>query len=304
MTTADSYVFQEHRQHSMMSPISRTNRMTATRQLLSLSSSSSPLPFLQSYSHCPTTRTALNHHRSSLLSSSSSSCHSSTSTKSRSSSISSSNSSSSLYNSRGNNNNNNNSNSNNNNQAKPLAKATLTEDTTWRLRLSLNGVPTQKGRKVGELLYVDVKFLQEDGYEPPQGTIQQIISSNQQQQQQQQGNDAKTTYLKINRGRWQLSEDPEDRKDGLWIWGLFKEPLYPFMLLQIETQEYAIPGSSDGDAIQPLTLYAQINHRRDKNTGQVELDATPLNLREYESVKGVYICVCLCVCAWWMIIYG
>ena len=24
----------------------------------------------------------------------------------------------------------------------------------------------------------------------------------------------------------------EDPKDGLWVWGLFKEPLYPFMLLQ------------------------------------------------------------------------
>jgi hypothetical protein len=22
--------------------------------------------------------------------------------------------------------------------------------------------------------------------------------------------------------RWTLSEDPNDRKDGLWIWGLFK----------------------------------------------------------------------------------
>ena len=34
--------------------------------------------------------------------------------------------------------------------------------------------------------------------------------------------------------RWRLSEDPEDQKDSLWIWGLFKEPLYPFLLLELD----------------------------------------------------------------------
>jgi hypothetical protein len=53
---------------------------------------------------------------------------------------------------------------NENSHKNKTSKATLTKDTTWRLRFSLNGVPTKKGRKVGELLYVDVKFLQEDGY--------------------------------------------------------------------------------------------------------------------------------------------
>jgi hypothetical protein len=134
--------------------------------------------------------------------------------------------------------------------------------------------------------------------EPPQGQLKQVTSN-------QQSN---VTYLKIRSGRWQLSEDPEDRKDGLWIWGLFEEPLYPFLLLQIETEEYVIPGSDssgsgkDADVIEPLTLYAQVNHRRDKKTGQVELDSAPLNLREFESVKGkynswcvVYMCMCECI---------
>lgn len=93
-------------------------------------------------------------------------------------------------------------------------------------------------------------------------------------------------YLKVTGGRWQLSEDPEDRKDGLWVWGLFKEPLYPFMLLQIETEEYSLVG---GDAIEPLTLYAQINHKRDKETGEVELEAATLNIREIESIKGALL---------------
>jgi hypothetical protein len=46
--------------------------------------------------------------------------------------------------------------------AKP--KATLTEDSTWRLRFSLNSVPTKNGRKVGELFNVDVQFIEEEGF--------------------------------------------------------------------------------------------------------------------------------------------
>lgn len=76
----------------------------------------------------------------------------------------------------------------------------------------------------------------------------------------------------------------------MWVWGLFKEPQYPFMLLQINTEEYKLPGD-EGDAITPLTLYAQINHKRDKDTGEVELDAATLNIREIEQIKGMYVCL-------------
>jgi len=154
------------------------------------------------------------------------------------------------------------------------ATATLTPETTWRLRFSLNGVPTKNDRKVGELFNVDVQFVEDEGYEPPQGDIIQIPPT-----------DTETPYLKVTNGRWQLSEDPEDRKDGLWIWGLFKEPQYPFMLFQLQTEEYALPGEGK-DAIMPLTLYAQINHKRDKDSGNVELDAAALNIREIESIKA------------------
>jgi len=158
-------------------------------------------------------------------------------------------------------------------------KATLTEETTWRLRFSLNGVPTKNGRKVGELFNVDVQFIEEEGYEPPQGSVKQILRAS------TEDAESNVQYLKVSGGRWQLSEDPEDRKDGLWIWGLFKEPQYPFMLLQINTEEYKLSGN-EGDAIEPLTLYAQINHKRDKDTGEVELDASTLNIREIESIKA------------------
>lgn len=123
----------------------------------------------------------------------------------------------------------------------------------------------------------DIILTQSPSTEPPQGEIKQIVKET--------NEESNVQYLKVKSGRWQLSEDPEDRKDGLWIWGLFKEPLYPFMLFQIETEEYPLPGE-EGDAIQPLTLYAQINHKRDKDTGNVELDAATLNIREVESIKA------------------
>ncbi len=160
-------------------------------------------------------------------------------------------------------------------------KATLDENTTWRLRFALNGVPTTKGRTVGELFNVDVQFVLEEGFEPPQGEVKQILK----QKTEDENSNDNVRYLKVTSGRWKLSEDPEDRKDGLWVWGLFKEPLYPFLLLQLETEEYQLPGS-DGNSIKPLTLYAQINHKRDKETGEVELSAATLNLREIETINA------------------
>ena len=58
------------------------------------------------------------------------------------------------------------------------------------------------------------------------------------------------------------------------------------MLLSIETEEYPLPNNEENDSIQPLTLYAQINHKRDRDTGNVELEASTLNIREMESIKA------------------
>jgi hypothetical protein len=42
-------------------------------------------------------------------------------------------------------------------------------------------------------------------------------------------------------GTWTLSEDKNDRKDGLWIWGLFEEPKYPYLYTYfgIDTDAYS-----------------------------------------------------------------
>jgi hypothetical protein len=155
-------------------------------------------------------------------------------------------------------------------------KSTLTEHTTWRLRFVLQGVMTKKGKKVDEIFVATCKFLEEDGYEPPQGALQQV--------------ELTSDRLKVTASYWKLSEDPNDRKDGLWIWGLFKEPLYPFMLLQLETAAVPLSGNAnadgeDVDEILPLQLYAQINHSRDSEMGVI-LEGAELNVRQMETMKA------------------
>mmetsp|Transcript_13766 Transcript_13766/g.33340 ORF Transcript_13766/g.33340 Transcript_13766/m.33340 type:complete len:240 (-) Transcript_13766:126-845(-) len=163
---------------------------------------------------------------------------------------------------------------------------TLTDETTWKLRFLLQGLPTEKGKKVNEMLFtVNAQFIEEEGYEPPQGDLQQIFNNNNNQEQQEQETAAATAgQLKITKSRWLLSEDPTERKDGLWVWGLFKEPLYPFLLLQLETERVPLPGEEE-DAIKPLKLFAQLDHQREKEVGVI-LKGGDLKIREMETMKA------------------
>lgn len=156
--------------------------------------------------------------------------------------------------------------------------STLTDETTWQLRFVLRGLPTVKGKKVDQIFNIQAQFIEEEGYEPPQGFLKQIDTKSQ---------DEETTtksQLQITSSRWMLSEDPDDRKDGLWVWGLFKEPLYPFMLLQMATDSIPLPGE-EGDSIEPLKLFAQISHKRDPDKGAV-LSRAELKIREMETVNA------------------
>lgn len=153
---------------------------------------------------------------------------------------------------------------------------TLTGKTTWDLRFLLQSVPTENGKKVDEFFSAKVQFIEEDGYEPPQGQLKQVLDMI-------DGVDSAPSF-KIVSSRWKLSEDPNDRKDGLWVWGLFAEPLYPFLLLQLATDKIPLPGDGT-DSIKPLKLYAQINHKRDKEEGVI-LSGGSLNIREAETFKA------------------
>ena len=55
-------------------------------------------------------------------------------------------------------------------------------------------------------------------------------------------------------------------------------------MLKLETDAIPLDGESD-DAIKPLQLFAQINHRRDGELGVV-LDAADLKVRQMETVKA------------------
>jgi hypothetical protein len=182
---------------------------------------------------------------------------------------------------------------------------TLTEETAWRLRLLLKDVTTTNGRKLdgGAALFVlEGNFVEEEGYEPPQGYFRPTTMRT----ARTEGGAAEggeevgasgsggTTTLEVVESRWKLSEDPDDPKDGLWIWGLFKEPLYPYMLLQMETRELTLPSSMDGvndDSIPALKLYARISHVRNKDDGKnnrgggVELKTANLNVRVLERIN-------------------
>lgn len=156
---------------------------------------------------------------------------------------------------------------------------TLSTETTWKLRFLLQGLPTEKGKRIDERLFtVQAQFVEEEGYEPPQGNLKQALTE-----------EEEIGQLKIKSSRWILSEDPNERKDGLWVWGLFSDPLYPFMLLQLETERIQLPGE-DGDAIKPLKLFCQLTHKREKGVGVI-LKGSDLKVREMETIKAVSIVV-------------
>lgn len=94
------------------------------------------------------------------------------------------------------------------------SKLTLTSQTMWRIFLTL-----QLDGKTKTRTSVVVRFVEERNYEPPQGRV--YIEADE------------TGFVKSDgkgySGVWTLSEDKEDRKDGLWVWGLFEEPKYPFL---------------------------------------------------------------------------
>lgn len=69
------------------------------------------------------------------------------------------------------------------------------------------------------------------------------------------------------------------------VWGLFKEPLYPFLLLQFDVEKIPLPGEEQ-DAIKPFRLFAKINHKREEN-GEVKLSSvTDVTIREKETFKA------------------
>ncbi|CAM9122481.1 unnamed protein product [Pylaiella littoralis] len=130
---------------------------------------------------------------------------------------------------------------------------TLSRATQWRMFLSLKD--PAKGGEAGESteVAVRVRFDEEQGFEPPQGSLE-IIEDNPYFTQQ------------AGEARWTLSEAEDTRGAGLWVWGLFKDPLYPFLLLQVNNLEITLKG---GAKISAGRLYVKVDHRRDDELGPI-----------------------------------
>jgi len=181
---------------------------------------------------------------------------------------------------------------------KTTKKITLTKDTTWRLSFVLS--PNSKVSKTAQLkekMFISTKvlFLEDEGYEPPQGLVVSATVEEESNDEENidegdntQSSSAPTSQIvKVNNqtSRWKLSEDPdEEQKWGLWIWGLLEEPQYPFLLLNLDIESLQLPGMEQ--PIGPLKLYAKIPHKREKETGNVLLSAAPLNFRESLQIKA------------------
>lgn len=124
---------------------------------------------------------------------------------------------------------------------------TLDANSTWRLHLDLfsgrDGGGGSPESRPDRTVSVTAKFVVDEGYEPPQGALQ-IVS------------DESGVFAEGGLNRWTLEEDPNEKKAGLWIWGLFEEPLYPYLLLSMDVNRVEV--AEGGYHIPEGKLYAEV----------------------------------------------
>eukprot|EP01038_Epipyxis_sp_PR26KG_P008196 gene8196-11086_t len=139
-------------------------------------------------------------------------------------------------------------------------KADLSGSYVWRLAIKL----IKNGYENLDLIS-RIRFVRDMNYEPPQGRV--FVEGDY--------NGAIRTDEKGFAGRWTLSEDKNNRKDGLWIWGLFEEPKYPYLYFYLDIYNSTIlPNGEekpifDGASIINDRLDFRFNHIIDANVGTV-----------------------------------
>mmetsp|Transcript_1165 Transcript_1165/g.4366 ORF Transcript_1165/g.4366 Transcript_1165/m.4366 type:complete len:229 (-) Transcript_1165:60-746(-) len=127
----------------------------------------------------------------------------------------------------------------------------------WRLRLELFSGKDADATTPDRTITVRARFVVDEGYEPPQGSIE--IED-----------DQELAFVQAGFHRWTLAEDPNERKAGLWIWGLFEEPLYPYMLLSFDCNRIEV--AEGGYHIPKGKLFAEVKHARGSKSGHVLSD--------------------------------
>ena len=159
-------------------------------------------------------------------------------------------------------------------------KATIDAGTLWRIQMNLEKV----GNKVVEAV-ARVRFIEEQGYEPPQGKI--FVE------------DDFYGILRVDEkgfaSRWTLSEDKNDRKDGLWIWGLWEEPKYPFLYFSLGIfKSIVLPSGLEdpifgGEGVPGDRLDIRFSHERDETTGAAMLSEGMMTYKVSEMVKADFL---------------
>ena len=92
--------------------------------------------------------------------------------------------------------------------------------------------------------------------------------------------------------RWMLSEDKNDRKDGLWIWGLFEEPKYPYLYFSLFVFKSIILASGleepifGGDGVPGDRLNFRFSHFRNDPAKGAELTAGEMSYDIAETVQA------------------
>ena len=144
----------------------------------------------------------------------------------------------------------------------------LTPDSTWKVKLDLEA----PGCATPVTITASVRFAEDDGYEPPSGfmLVESCVPEG-------------ALVLGQQAARWQLSEDPEDKGDSLWIWGLFKEPLYPFILFELALAE-PLQFPIEGVTLPAGPLFFQVDHRR--KDGAVQLGTGAVTYKVTEKIKA------------------
>eukprot|EP01035_Chromulina_nebulosa_P017567 gene17567-23133_t len=138
-----------------------------------------------------------------------------------------------------------------------VQKATLNPNTLWQI-----GLTFKKNGQMTSRVATRVRFVDDINYEPPQGRI--FIE------------DDFNGIIKVDEngysGMWTLSEDKNDRKDGLWIWGLFEEPKYPYIYFYLDVYDTYYSDNNEkpiypGETIPNNRLFFRFDHSIDKRIG-------------------------------------
>lgn len=141
----------------------------------------------------------------------------------------------------------------------------LTSDSTWRLQFEFFS-GKDDSTTPDRVITSKVKFVLDEGYEPPQGLIEIVEDL----EGMFSAVETTATGVQMN-NRWTLEEDPNEKSAGLWIWGLFEDPLYPYLVFSMDVNRIDV---ADGGKyhIPSGTLFAEVKHQRGSKSGSVLTD--------------------------------